>query len=236
MKLLFGTVFLCMGLIILNIGIQDYRHETSLRNRLEVEGVHVAAIISDISVTRTGSGSNQNTQRRVSIAYVMNGREHRQTLNYWDSTMYVGKPMALLVDPANPNIYVSAAGTTSGGILTLILGPVFTLVGAGFFIAIFKQAMLSARLKRDGVVVYAQVVGSEQDWNVRINGRPLDVVVAEFDGAVYRSRGIIPASVRATIMTDSLVVVRYLEENPKKYIMYLKEQVPQGAQVGKLSF
>lgn len=125
MKTLFSVIFSLFGIIMIIISISM---KISF-DRVIKDGVSAKGYISDII-------SDGDDGHDVFITYTVDGVEQTRRINYYTSSMYVGKRATVYYYPENPEkIYYP---TSFGPIMLGGMGAVFLLVGSGFTYSIVR--------------------------------------------------------------------------------------------------
>ena len=183
--LILGIVFLGVGLLLGTIGATIWGIGGTNRRRIMADAIPVAATIVEITPQRAIDG---DMNRRVYIDYEADGTMMRGRLRWWNTNMYVGQRVNIYVSRQNPHDFVSA------GILHML--PVFILGGIGAIFGILGAIFLFVhKLKRRrhrwlldfGMPVWANVLGTQDNWNIQINGRPATSLVAAYKNMEFVS-------------------------------------------------
>lgn len=184
--LLMGAVFLACGLIFLGVAISV---RESMQSWMQ-EGVKVQGEL--ISV---GKGDTW-------IRYQAEGETYEIYSSTYSSDMDVGDEVAVWYLPGDPGRARMDHWAVWG--VWLILGGVFSLIGAGFLAAMLPQMMEKRSLMLGGVPVTAQVTGIVQNRWVKINKRSPYVIHAI---CIHPYTG-----------REMKVKSEFLMENPQAYI------------------
>jgi len=179
--LIIGTIFLSLGLIAGIIAGGFWIR----RQRIVSNAVPVTATIVDITSSRDADGYNV---RRVYVEYDTGGRLFNTRLNWSSTSMRVGQGVDLLVDRDDPTRFISAGFM---GWFPVFLPSIFfvTFGGVGA-ILLFIQWRINARsrwLYDFGTPVWANVLGIDDNWNITVNGRPAQVIIATYGNMQFRS-------------------------------------------------
>ena len=148
-----GIIFLCLGLLFL--GVSAFQQHSNARweeGAVSAEGVYL-----------TVGKSN------VSIAYEAEGKEHVIRSSFYSSDMNAGDPVRVWYKPDEPESGRITTWVTWG--VFLIVGGVFSVIGAGFLIAVGLHGWKRKKLEETGTRVTAQVTDVQRVYAVRINGR-----------------------------------------------------------------
>lgn len=148
-----GIIFLCLGLLFL--GVSAFQQHSNARweeGAVSAEGVYL-----------TVGKSN------VSIAYEAEGKEHVIRSSFYSSDMNAGDPVRVWYKPGEPESGRITTWVTWG--VFLIVGGVFSVIGAGFLIAVGLHGWKRKKLEETGTRVTAQVTDVQRVYAVRINGR-----------------------------------------------------------------
>lgn len=131
--------------------------------------VEVTGTITEITSRRDSDGDVHHTTR---VSYSYNGRDFDNVpLGYYNSNMYEGKDILLLVDPENPGHMTSKSGDTFTYILLLAMGAVFAAVGIIPLIGSLVGSRKRKKLMENGRQLHAVVERTDINTSVRYNGR-----------------------------------------------------------------
>ena len=178
---LIGTIFLILGLVsgLVAAGFAVRRH------RVASNSVPVVATIVDITNFRDNIDGDTS---RVYIEYLAEGQLINTRLGWSSSNMRVGGNVRLLVDRNDPTRFVSAGFVGWLGVfIPGVLAAVWLLVAA---ILLLVHRGIGARrrwLFDFGIPVWATVLGYDENWRVVVNGRPAEVIVAEYENMRFTS-------------------------------------------------
>jgi len=178
--LILGISFFSVGAILALIGIGfGLRHWNNISNTDPV-----TATIIDINRHATHDGYSHS----VFVEYEIDGTMITSRLNWWSSGMRVGQPIEILVDRYNPYRVISSGilGWLASIILLAISLP-FVGIGAGFLIYNRYTQRRHQYLLEYGTPVWARIQGTDNNWNIRINGRPATVLVATYKNLRFTS-------------------------------------------------
>lgn len=181
--LLFGGVFLTVGLAFLIVGVLVL----NAYNKFAAAAVKVPGAISRIERYRNSRGK---TSHSVYVSYSYNGEHYRDIpINAYTSDMYEGKGITVLLDPAAPdNIQVEGSATVLCVIFTG-MGAIFAVIGAVPIIIAHRNVLRRKRLTAGGKKLDAVIDEISQNTSLTMNGRhPYIVYCAYTDdkGTVYR--------------------------------------------------
>ena len=71
-----------------------------------------------------------------------------------------------------------------------ILAVVFGSVGTGFLLYELYKRRKFGWLLQYGTPVWANVLGIDENWNIQVNGRPAQVIVASYGNMRFTSRAV----------------------------------------------
>jgi len=207
-----GTVFLSVGLLMGVIALILYATIGSNYRRIAGDSVRVTATIVDITV-RPGADGNVH---RVYVEYESGGIIVHAPLNWSSSSMFVGQPVNLLVSRQNPHEFVStfAFYWIPVGIM-LGLMVIFGGIGTGFLIGDKSRRRKFRYLLEYGTPVWANVLGTQDDWRIQVNGRPATVLIASYGQMQFRSQ---PLDNNDLMNIGEHVKVLIHPENANKYV------------------
>lgn len=181
--IIFGAVFLSVGLLTIGIGIGMFASYQSFKRT----AVETDAIITDIDVYRRSSGGESKTSRIVWIRYGFDGEEYENTLGYYSSGMRKGDSVKIYVNPDNPSDI--KANSILAEIILILMGLPFSAVGGGFIISSVKKSILKKSLLTDGEQMSGIITNVYPDTSIKINGRnPFKAdckVVDPYSGETY---------------------------------------------------
>ncbi len=137
--------------------------------RFQSIAVEVTGTISNIESQRSSDG---DIRHRTFVDYSYNGENFEDMpLRYYNSGMYVGKDIPLLVDPGDPGHISSKSGDTFGYILLLGMGIVFTLTGLIPLTVILNGSIKGKKLMQTGKLLQATVDHIDLNQSVTYNRR-----------------------------------------------------------------
>ncbi len=163
-----AIVFLIFGLAGVGMLIGGFLF---MRNSLHFQSiaVEVTGTISNIESWRDSDG---DTSHKTFVSYSYEGQEYENMpLGYYNSGMYVGKDISLLVDPANPAHIASRSGNTFGYVMLLAMGLLFLLVGVIPLTTMLLGSIKGKKLMQTGKLLQAMVDHIDLNRSVTYNGR-----------------------------------------------------------------
>lgn len=174
--LVIAVVLLTVGAVILNSAI-----------RFRKNAVETRAVITDIQTHRSGD----DTHHSVWVEYEYDGKVYKDVrLNEYNSGMYTGKKITILVDPKNPQKASTEYGLIFAGGVLILMGVIFSCVGIIPIIVRMKRASLQKQLIAGGCSIFARVESITLNTAYTLNGRNPYVVYCtyqdEYKGVVYR--------------------------------------------------
>ncbi len=213
---IFGGIFFAVGLLILTVGI----FLLVSTNRFLKTAVETTATITYIDSRIDSDGDTNHT---VTVEFKVKGEKYGGTLNYYSSSMYVGKKEQIYYDPSNPNNF-KAKGSRVLIYITPIIGFVFILIGGGVFASLVRKEKKRKKLLSYNYVIQANIVGINLDTSLSVNGRNPYRLEANYinpnDGKIYSYRSeefwidITPILTQMQITTIPVYV------NPNNYAEY----------------
>lgn len=91
-------------LLIVGLGIMlGGTYGLSYVGKIDKEYVSTVAKIENIQMHTKRSGKRLNTHRDVVVSYMVAGKQYREKLNSYSSTMEIGGNIELKYDPENPS-------------------------------------------------------------------------------------------------------------------------------------
>lgn len=182
-----GTICFVSGLLIMMVGVFfGVRHWGIVQNSDPV----VATITSirtervrDIDRVGQEDGAGGPEYRTiVYVEYQVGSRIIDARLNWSNSNMRVGGTVGLLVSRDNPYIFVAEGlGGWLFSIAPMFMGFVIFSIGAIFLMTIKRKGKLHGWLLQHGTPIWADVVGTEENRRVVINGCHPTVLVATYN-------------------------------------------------------
>jgi len=172
-----GTVFFSIGILMGVIAIILYATLGQNYRRIAGDSVRVTATIVDITWRPGGNGN----ARRVYVEYEADGLAISAPLGWSSSNMFIGQPIDILVSRQNPHEFVSTFAFYLIPVWILLgMGLIFGSIGTGFLIYERRKKRKFEWLLEYGTPVWANVLGTEEDWRIQINGQPAIVLVASY--------------------------------------------------------
>jgi len=169
-----GTIFFIIGIVSTIVGIGTTMHRLNTISNAE----RVTATITDIRTFRDADGYINN---RAYVRYSVGGRTIDARLNWSSTNMRVGQTVELYVNRYDPYRFISAGAV--GWVLALlpfIFTITFGTIGVVFLAIERRKRNRSRYLFEYGKPIWANVEGTEANWNITVNGRPAKVLVATY--------------------------------------------------------
>ena len=215
--ILFSSVFLCIGLGLL-VGAAFWMHSASMFKKQAIE------IPAEIVAIETYRNSDGDVSHQVYVNYEYGGKQYEMAaLNSYSSSMYEGKEITLYCDAEHSGKIQEKSLLYMGPIIFMIMGIIFTTVGAGILIGFLRQPLLERKLKKNSMVLYATVTDIKYDTSFTVNGENPFVIYCnwkdEYQDITYRfkSKGIW-SDPSDYFPVGSTIPVRV---NPKDYSQYM---------------
>lgn len=215
--ILFSSVFLCIGLGLL-VGATFWMHSASMFKKQAIE------IPAEIVAIETYRNSDGDVSHQVYVNYEYGGKQYEMAaLNSYSSNMYEGKEITLYCDVEHPGKIQEKSLFYMGPIIFMIMGIIFTAVGAGILIGFLRRPLLERKLKKNSMVLYATVTDIKYDTSFTVNGENPFVIYCnwkdEYQDITYRfkSKGIW-SDPSDYFPVGSTIPVRV---NPKDYSQYM---------------
>ena len=125
--------------------------------------------------------SDDELHHRVYVTYSYNGTVYDDVpINFYSSSMFEGKEITLLCDPEHPKRLREASVVDFAGLILLIMGLAFSLVG-GIPIALsIKKSVQAKQLLKSGYVLQAVVDRVEFNTSYSVNGRHPYVIYCNY--------------------------------------------------------
>jgi len=173
-----GIVFLSVGIFLGIVGLIVHVAVNSNRRYVMADYIPVTAEIVDIVRRYNLDGDSRHS---VYIEYEVDGIVMTAPLHLTSSGMFVGQPVDILVSRQSPHRFVTT------GLLHLLplmilsgLMIVFSGLGGGFLIYEKYKRRKFEWLLHYGTPVWANVLGTDENWNIQVNGRPATVLIAVY--------------------------------------------------------
>lgn len=151
--------------------------------RFHKTAVEITATIRSIERYTDSDG---DVHHRVYIDYDFNGVHYGDArLGEYNSSMYEGKQLSLLVDPNDP---LNVQGKSSGyvvAIILLVMGVVFTAIGLVPAVISVVKKDTGKRLMQEGRHLQCVVEGIEFNSGLSVNGRNPYVIICTYQD-VYK--------------------------------------------------
>lgn len=169
-----GLPFALVGLLLLGLCIFFIYNDSTFDEKY----VMVSAEIVDIYSHRDSDGDTDHT---VYVSYEYEGELYPNVrLNYYTSSMRIGKSVDVYINPDSPAKLHFKAGMVVY-ISLGIMGAMFSAVGFGLLIVAFRGSIKNRLVDREqGELVYA-TVASMGDANFSVNGARTYRITATWD-------------------------------------------------------
>lgn len=176
-----GGVFLLIGILIIAGGIYL---KVSFDNFVK-KAVKTEATITHIDYHRDSDGDTKHT---VIVSFIVDNKEYTGALNYYDSSMYIGKKESVYYDPANPN-HFKGSENFIGNLVLVIMGVVFSVIGGSFLFFVIRKNRKRKKVLSYNYVIHADIVSFNLNTSLSVNGRHpyrLDATyINPLDGKIY---------------------------------------------------
>lgn len=213
---IFGGLFFVLGLIMLIVGISL---AISTNNFMKT-AVSTSATITRIDSRRDSDGDTNYT---VIVEFKVDGQTYGGELNYYTSSMYVGKNETVYYDPSNPN-HFKGKGSEIVNYILPIMGIVFMLVGGGIIMSMILKAKKKKKVLAYNYVIQANIVGFNMDTSVAMNGRNPYRLEANYvnpnDGKIYTYRSEEVWVDLTPILSQMQIVTIPVYVNPNNFAEY----------------
>lgn len=171
-----GIALLIAGIIVLCSGI-----------RFRKDAVEVSAVITDIETYSSGD----DTHHTVWVEYEHDGKTYDNVrLNEYNSGMYTGKEITVLINPKDPRKVSTKFGTVFAGGILILMGVIFTVVGIIPIVMGIRRSFLQRQLLTEGRLLIAKVESIAENPAITVNGSHPYVVcctfLEEYKGVTYR--------------------------------------------------
>ena len=125
--------------------------------------------------------SDDELHHRVYVSYSYNGTVYDNVpINFYSSSMFEGKEIKLLCDPENPKRLRESSVVDIAGLMLLIMGIIFSLVGGVPIVAGIKKNIQSKQLLKTGYVLHAVVDRVDFNTSYSVNGRHPYVIYCNY--------------------------------------------------------
>lgn len=177
-------MFAVIGIIFFTVGIIWLVSNS----RFKQNAVEVSAVIQEIKSYRD---SDEDINYSVYVNYSYNGQYYENVkLSEYNSSMYVGKEIAILIDPDNPRKNMTNFGLYLAPAIFIGMGAIFACVGIFPLIGIGQKSAVQKKLIASGQYIYATVESIQCNESYYLNGRhPFNVYCTykdEYKDIVYR--------------------------------------------------
>ena len=182
----FALIFLGLGLFSMIMGASVSAYSIIKFNKLKENGIKTSGVITDI-VT---SHSDDETYHTVFVTFMTrDGKEITEELGFYSSNMYIGKPVELYYDPANPSKIAVDNIFSRFGFLLIAggIGLVFFIIGFVFTKKLYAFEKRKTMLISAGYSVMAEVTDISVNYKVRFNNRYPYIIHCRYseDGREY---------------------------------------------------
>lgn len=160
-----GIAFLFFGVLMITISVVTFVGA----KKFEANAEKTIAVITDIDTYRTGSGDNRTTHHDVYVEYRVDRQVYNGMLDYYSSSMYVGKEIEVMYNPNNPADIRGSSNFT--WIILAFMGLIFGAVGGGIFFTNVTAGGKCKKLMENGDRVTGTITNVIAVTNVRINHR-----------------------------------------------------------------
>ncbi len=125
--------------------------------------------------------SDDELHHQAYVSYSFRGSSYEDIpLSYYSSGMYEGKDIELLCDPVNPGRVRESAPISITGIILLVMGSIFFLVGGLPIVFNIRKAIQRKQLLTMGKVLVATVDSIEYNTSYSVNGRHPFVIYCSY--------------------------------------------------------
>ena len=125
--------------------------------------------------------SDNDLRQRVYVTYSYNGTVYDDVpINFYSSSMFEGKEITLLCDPEHPKRLREASVVDFAGLILLIMGLAFSLVGGIPIFFSIKKSVQAKQLLKSGYVLHAVVDRVEFNTSYSVNGRHPYVIYCKY--------------------------------------------------------
>ncbi len=160
--LLIGSVFL----------MKDYQE-------FKETAVEVQATIEEIHVSRDSDG---DTDYDVFVSYQYGGESFDNVpINFYSSSMYEGKEITLLCDPAAPGRVKESSAVSTPGLILVFMGVIFMLISGMPMLKMISKSSFKNKLMKTGRPIYATVVAISHNPLVTVNGQHPFTILCKYE-------------------------------------------------------
>lgn len=160
--MIIGTVFFLFGAAALAVVISMTANWLSCKDSY----AEFDAVITDVTKTYSGHGSNKKSHYEVTVEYDYNGKHYERELGYYTAGMGEGETVTILCNPDHPREIISSP-LIPGAILS-VFALIFGGIGAGFLMHEIKMKRVVQRLMDNEQYVCADYV-REEPSGMRVN-------------------------------------------------------------------
>ncbi len=156
----------------------------------------------------------------IEVSYTYNGRQYETYLSEYSSSMRAGDSIELYVSRDNPENVRTEMLLFLPTFILSVVGTPFLIIGAVFFLIVWRKNRKKKDLLQNGRVVEAVVTGGRINYNMRVNGRNPWKLECKYEdtctGATYLYSSY-------NIWKDPLLYIGQIvkvyvdRENPRKY-------------------
>lgn len=219
---LFGSIFLLVGLALVAVAVGLRMHQTPEENR-----VYTEAVITRIESYRD---FDRDRQHRVFVSYSVDGQEYETELHYYRSGFREGRKITIYYDKEHPTFVSSDTRDRALPISLLLFGLLSAALGGIVVYMVTVVATRPARLMKKGTRINAVYAGVRCLTNVSINGRhPYVILARAYDPETmqereFRSQMFMHDPEHAVEQANIQYLPVYLDpRHPKKYYMDVRE-------------
>ncbi len=138
-------------------------------------------VTAEISHIETYRDMDDETEHRVLINYEFDGETYTDMpLNQYSSSMFVGKEITILCNPAQPGRVMTTTGIYMAGGILLGLGTIFFTVGIIPVIVTLTKRSRQRKLLTNGQILYATVDEIAFNLSYTVNGRNPYVIYCSY--------------------------------------------------------
>lgn len=214
---IFGSIFALIGVLLICGGI----YMSISNSNFKKNAVETKAKITRIDTSRDSDG---DTNHSVSVEFTVDGKHYEGSLNYYTSSMYIGKEETIYYDPNNPNHFKGAGGEFAVYILFAI-GAVFFLIGSVVLIVQIKNGKKQKQVLSYNYIIQANIIGFAIDTTMRVNGRNPYKLEATYinpnDGKMYTYRSESIWADLTPILQQMQITTIPVYVNPNNYAEYV---------------